>query len=257
MTGTEDYGVIARWTEERFPKGGKVLWLSLTGSRAFGWGEEKFDYDVHGVYYVDGEYFDYIHYGSSIAGMPVDLNLRSIGGLLMMGFFHPSFEAIMNVSNPVWIGDREAWERFERDIIGNINELFFWRSSVDFQLGWLRSKFHPRTALHTYRVLLQPLYWKEKKKVKMNIFEIVDELGLDIKGHVICKEAYNKDKHVSEKDQGLVWREIEYLDRLYSQAFPDPLHAPSTDWKESPVQRWYDKARKIVDQYLGWLKEKH
>ena len=242
-------------TKEMLPSDAKLLWLSFTGSRAFGWGLKNFDYDIHGVYYKPG-WFDYVHFGGNIGGMGVDLNLHESEHVLRMAFFHPSFETLVNLTNPIYVEYEDVYDLFMREIVSRISKLFFYRSTVENQISWLKGYFHPRTALHTYRVLLQPIYYVRKRKIKHNIFEIIEELGLDLKGPYICREAYNEGYQVSDKEQKLVWEEINMLKKMYDEEINNPHFSAATDWKHKDYREWYKFAEKIIRHIEDYLSEK-
>lgn len=247
-----DYGAVARFVSESIPQRCKPLWLSLTGSRAFGWAGENFDYDIHGVYLCPG-WFDYVHFGGRIADMPVDLNLHELDHVLYSSFFHPSFETMVNLSNPVWAIDERVYRLFEEMILSNINELFFYRWHVETQIAWLKSYFHPRTALHTYRVLLQPIYFVRFRKIKHNVFEAAKELDLDLKGMEVCREAYIRGRNLDEREQRIVWSEIDQLLEIYNAAVTPKAFAPSTNWTDAEYRAWYRKAENIIKDFKAGL----
>lgn len=231
------------------PPKAKLFWLSLTGSQAFGWANESYDWDIHGVFYLPG-WFDYVHWGGSVVGFGLDLNLYNFDHVLKMSFYHPSFERLMNISNPFYIEDEWAWEKYLKEVVSRINRLFFYRSAVDNQVNWLRSYFHPRTALHTYRVILQPLYFAKFKKFGYDIFQVAEELGYKLAGLKICKEAYLGKRQMTEEEKALVWSEIRLLLQDYDRVFGNLAHAPSTNWQDRDYQQWYKYADVLVKRIL-------
>jgi len=251
---SEEFKPFIEKTIKMLPKEAKLLWLSFTGSRTFGWGLKNFDYDIHGVFYYP-DWFDYVHYGGNVGGKGLDLNLHNLDHVLYMSFYHPSFETMVNLSNPVYVSDKRIYELFEKYILSNINELFFWRSMVDNQLNWLRGYFHPRTALHTYRVILQPIYFMKYRRIKHNIFEINEELGLGLKGIYICRDLYNEHKRGDKEVEKLVWDEINRLLEIYNEVVHNKAYSSATNWRDSAYREWYEKAKKIIDQFMEEFKK--
>ena len=49
--------------KERLPAKAKILILSLTGSRAFGWAADNLDYDIHGIFVCNHVYWDWVYMG--------------------------------------------------------------------------------------------------------------------------------------------------------------------------------------------------
>ena len=235
---------------EALLEGRKLLWLSLTGSIAFGWGDDTNDYDIHGVFY-DPEWFDYLHYGGKIDNYAVDLNLHELRHILYIGFYHPSFETLMNVSNPIYINDKNMWDLFNKHILSNINHLFFYRSQVENQLMWLSKYFSPRTCLHTYRVILQPIYYVKTRRIGMNIFEINEQLNLGLKGIYLCRAAYQTHQNLPEADRNLVWDELNKLLKIYDEEVQNKAWDSSTNWYDVSYREWYVKAEEIIKKYFG------
>ena len=241
--------VIAKWAQERLKGVGKLLLVAETGATAFGWGVNT-DVDVHGVY-AAGDWFDYVHYGGSIEGIPTDLNLRSVRHVLYMSFYHPSFESIMNLAEPRLCLDLEFCELFDKYVVGSVNKLFFYRHTVDSQLDWYRRDRHPRTALHAYRVLIQPLCWAKTGRIIKNIYRCIEDLGLGLEGPYICREAYAK--RTRDVDWSLVDRELENLYKQYLELF-NPAYAPSTSWDSVSYREWYRKAEGVIKLFDKWLR---
>jgi hypothetical protein len=79
------------------PRGTKIILLSHSGARAYGWGTKRNDYDIHGVICCKG-YFDYVHSGY----FGVDLNLHEVYHLneIILRYHHG--ETIVNLANPVY-----------------------------------------------------------------------------------------------------------------------------------------------------------
>lgn len=239
---------IVNKIQEMLGPGKPLLLLSLTGSRAFGWASDNNDYDIHGIFCAQ-HWFDYVHYGGRIENIPVDLNLHSLDHVLYMAFYHPSAETLLNLTEPLWSAPG-FFELFERYILANVNKLFFYDFTVQSELHRLMY-FHPRTALHAYRVLLYPIYWAKTGKLVKNIYRIIEELGLELKGPYECREAHQTKKNEKCRED-VVRAELGRLYEEYKAVFT--AKDPSTDWDGVGYRNWYAKAEEIIKQFKSEVK---
>jgi len=147
------------------PKG-KILVLSLTGSRAFGWADDRYDYDVHGGFHVPLRYYwDWVHMGK----IKYDVNLWSFEHLLG-DVRYQHFNIFENLSNPFYVDPSFDIERFLSfcGIRAAANNLF----CVDHQIDWSKRAPTPRTLLHTYRALLVGIYFLENVTLEINVAKL-------------------------------------------------------------------------------------
>jgi len=180
----------------------RILILSHTGSRAFGWGDERFDVDVHGVFALKG-YWDYVHSGEE----GTDLNLHEMEHLVWIVLYYKSGEGVTNLFNPVYL---DPGFKFS-EMLELVNEEFFRGETVEHELFRLHQYFHPRTALHAYRVMLVPIHFLVTRKPELNVFRISEALGLGLRGIEMCREAYLSGKNLSEEGREIVWGELKRL----------------------------------------------
>jgi len=150
--------------KEKLPKDGKILVLSLTGSRASGWANENYDYDFHGIFAAKN-YWDHVHSGEE----GLDIHIFELNHL-WRDIYCRHFEFFLNISNPFYINPKFDFKRFmkfctieavrqrKRDILRQIQ---------DFEI----SK-SPRIALYSYRILMVPIYFLKRKKFELNIYKI-------------------------------------------------------------------------------------
>lgn len=241
--------IIVNKIQEMLGPGRPLLLLSLTGSRAFGWAGDDYDYDIHGIFCAQN-WFDYVHYGGHIENIPIDLNLHSLDHVLYMAFYHPSAETLLNLTEPFWSAPG-FYELFERYILANVNKLFFYEFTVQSELHRLTYNFHSRTALHAYRVLLYPIYWAKTGKLVKNIYRIIEELGLELKGPYECREAYQTGQKEKCRED-VVRAELDRLYEEYKAVFT--AKDPSTDWDGAGYRDWYARAEKTIIQFKSEIK---
>jgi len=174
---------------------GIVLHLSLTGSRAFGWGSDRFDYDVHGIFYRDN-YWDWVHNG--IEG--IDLNLWELRHIFM-DIEYQHFEMFQNMANPIY--SVIDWKEMLNLCCSKACDEY----SIILQYDHLRHHEHARTALHCYRVAMIRIHWLETRQFELNIFKI--NRGWGLKMLEPLKEEYLTGKKCV--DYSVVWRELNFL----------------------------------------------
>jgi predicted nucleotidyltransferase len=155
---------VLQLIKSRLPNYSEVLVLSLTGSRAFGWGDERYDYDVHGIFAAK-DYWDYVHLGKE----GFDINLWELGHV-WSDIYYQHFEFFMNLSNPFYIHPKfnfkslmnfcktQAVHNIKEDILRQIHEFEITRS--------------PRSALHSYRMLMIAIHFLKTKRFILNIYEL-------------------------------------------------------------------------------------
>jgi predicted nucleotidyltransferase len=155
---------VIKLIKERLPKNGRILVLSLSGSRAFGWADERYDYDIYGIFAAKN-YWDYVHSGKE----EFDINLYELDHVLSE-IQYQHFEFFMNISNPFYIHPGldfkglmsfctiEAVRQKRGDILRQIKEFEITKN--------------PRAALHAYRILMVPIYFLKRKKFELNVYKI-------------------------------------------------------------------------------------
>jgi hypothetical protein len=215
----------------------RILILSHTGSRAFGWGDERFDVDVHGVFALKG-YWDYVHSGEK----GFDLNLHEMDHLIWMVLYYKSGESVMNLFNPVYL---DPGFRFT-EMLELVNEEFFRIETAESELFRLQQYFHPRTALHAYRVMLVPIHFLTTRKPELNVFKINDALGLGLRGLEMCRDAYVNERNISkEEDRNLVWDELFRLLPMLYEAKKKHPGIKGDEW----LRRWEEFRNYLEGEY--------
>lgn len=184
--------------ERRFPKRGKILLLSLTGSRAFGWTAPNFDYDVHGIFICD-EYWEWLHSGIKA----IDLSLWDLEHV-SRDVEYQYFETFQNLSNPIFV--HPAFDH--ANMIGFCTVMSCDEHAIKFQYKQLDAFENPRTALHCYRIPLVMLHWLKYGEFELNIFKINEEYGCEMLE--LCRDHYTYHKQV-EINYNKVRKELDYL----------------------------------------------
>jgi predicted nucleotidyltransferase len=146
------------------PASGKILVLSLTGSRAFGWANENYDYDIHGVFAAKN-YWDYVHSGRE----GFDINIWELDHL-WSDIYYQHFEFFMNISNPFYVHPKFDFKGLMK--FCTIEGVKQKRGDILRQIKEFEITNNPRAALHAYRILMVPIYFLKKKKFELNIFKI-------------------------------------------------------------------------------------
>jgi len=166
---------------ERLPEKARILLLSHTGSRAFGWSWFNFDYDVHGIVACRG-YWDWMHLGIE----QFDINLYELSHVFEVDLPYRHGETMMNLSNPFYLDGDFPFDR----LVGLVTPDFFDELSLEHQVGWFRATRSPRAALHAYRLALVPTYFLRTGRFKLNVFQVAAELGLKLRGLELCRNLY-------------------------------------------------------------------
>jgi len=229
------YEIVA----ERLPYDARILLLSHTGSRAYGWSWYNFDYDIHGVFACKG-WWDWVHIG--VEGF--DINMYELGHLIYMDLYYKHGDTIINMGNPIYLDPEFPYD----EMLDLISTDFWHDSMVDYQIARLQTYFSARTALHTYRVMIVPMYFMRFGRFEHNIFRAMIELGLDLEGPYICREAYlaqykitSRNPVLSEEERELVWREIRMLREMFAE-YKKKYHKP---WSREKWERFIELVRPL------------
>lgn len=223
----------------RLPYDARVLILSHTGSRAYGWSWYNFDMDIHGVFACK-DWWDWVHLGKNT----FDINMYELGHLLFMDLYYKHGEVMINLGNPIYLDPEFPFD----EMLDLISTDFWHDSTVDYQIAQLRTHFSARTALHTYRVMIVPMYFMRFGRFEHNIFRAAIELGLELEGPYICREAYlavhkitHRSSYLSEEEQNLVWREIKMLREMFAE-YKKKYYKP---WDQEKYKRFVEKAKEL------------
>ena len=207
--------------------GGRVCFLSLTGSRAFGWAGPDMDWDIHGVFAKEG-YWDHVHSGAG----GVDLNLWELSHV-EGDIRYQHFESFMNWSNPFYV--RPGFDHAGLYSFLTPKAVAGKRLDVLQQIEAFRATGDARAALHAYRIMMVPLHWLEAGKFELNIFRLneIHGYGFDLdslKNAYINRQSFDRAK--VEADLGRLWREYEdAISKIDPDAGPDAAAAAEWLWR--------------------------
>jgi len=226
-------------TVTRLPYDARVLLLSHTGSRAYGWSWYNFDMDIHGIFACKN-WFDWVHIGI----MSFDLNLYELGHILNMDLYYKHGDVMINLGNPIYLDPEFPFD----EMLDLISTDFWHDSMVEYQIAQLKTYFNSRTALHTYRVMIVPMFFMKHGYFEHNIFKASIDLGLDLEGIYICREAYlasknivKRDPRLSDKEKELVWREIRMLREKFYE-YKKKYYKP---WDNEKYRRFVEKVQDL------------
>jgi len=203
-----------RIIQERLPPNGRIVLLSLTGSRAFGWAWKNFDYDVHGLIAAP-KWWDWVHLGID----EFDINLFELRHLFELDLPYKHGETIMNLANPFYADPQFQWS----EILELVTPDFFDPLSFDHQLDWFRRTRCPRAALHVYRLALVPIHFLRFGVFELNVFKVAEKLGLSLPGMHLCRELYiapysgGKRSELTDEEYLTVIRELMDLRKLLDE----------------------------------------
>jgi len=179
------------YVRERLPPGGEILFLSLTGSRAFGWGGTLYDRDVRFVFVpVEDEFWDTCHIG--IHGY--DIHGEEINHLFRR--MTERWTAYEDHSKAFWVNPKFDHDKF-MSFVG-LNNVTGHRHTVKMEVMKLRSAPAVRTALHCYRQHMEPIHFLRTEEIEINVLKINEKLKCECLDSLV--EMYMTRK----------WKEIDY-----------------------------------------------
>jgi len=189
MIKSSELNKAFRIVKRILPRRGKILCLSLTGSRAFGWGSEYYDIDVKGII-ACRNYWDTMHIGKS----RFDINIEELSHVYN-SIEYKYWTLFEDLANPFYIDQDFDYEGLmSLCSADNIKRSLY---SIDVQIKRLDIVKSIRTALHCYRVLMVPLHYLRTGRIVTNV--------------LVINESYN-------------FRELEKMCNLYSQRRMAPIN---------------------------------
>lgn len=221
--GKKIYSFIKR----KFPKRVKILLLSLTGSRAFGWANENYDYDIHGLFYAKN-YWGYCHSGE----MGWDINLYEFSkffNYLIWGY--QSFEGFMNLSNPFYLDKDFDFKGFLK--LCTPEQVKAIEGDIERQIREFETTGNPRAGLHAYRILMVPIFYLRTGKFQLNVFKI--NKRYKFKQLEKLKRSYIKRE--GEFNFKEVMRDLKKLKREYESL----LKVKKKKLDKEKAKKWYEK----------------
>lgn len=202
MIAEEHQEKIKKIIQDRLPERGRTLALSLTGSRTFGWGGEKYDIDIRG--FVEcSDWWDSAHVGLT----PYDISITSWKHFQTIELEWGYFNSFYDMCKPFYIAEDFDFEGFldlaDKSII-----------SLDTPRTQKKRANNPqagiRSALHAYKEYLIPIYFIKTGTLESDIKKIDAEILNSKEFRKMCRKYKNK-----EKRSGVDWTTVsEELDKL-------------------------------------------
>ncbi|PNV80809.1 MAG: hypothetical protein C0179_05120 [Fervidicoccus sp.] len=165
----------------------------------------------------------------------MDMNLFSLRHLVEIDLEYRHGEVVINLGNPIYINKR--YKELYRYIMDAVDGSFFGERFIRQQIVLAREFRDPRTILHTYRVIILPIHFLEKRFWDLNVFRASERLGIDTENmEKVCMRyrgsgaSYDADK---------VLREIDELAKIHIE-----ISSRRTRPREETEKR-IDKIRKI------------
>jgi hypothetical protein len=194
--------------KNRLPEGAELVLLSFTGGRAFGWGGTHHDIDVHGFFAYDRDWFFKCHG----MGDGFDMTLQNVYSVSEPEIRWGRWKQYYDKSNPIYT--HEDFD-FEKDFIDKckpeyVENIFpydlhlqFSRMEVDFQI---------RSALHTYKEMMIPLYFLREGIIETDIVNIINKHP-DFQYEELnkCALKYSREDPNAEPKEAKVKKELEEL----------------------------------------------
>lgn len=203
----EDKQVAIDRAKELLPDDAELVLLSFTGGRAFGWGNEHHDIDVHGFFAKE----DWFHRCHSMNG-PQDMTLTNIYDVNEPDIRYRRWKQYYDKSNPFYVHDdfdvREDFiNHAEYDTVLNV-----FPYDIELQIQRLETEFRDRNALHTYKELMIPNNFLENDEIDTDVGGYINgksEFGL--RGLAQCVRSYKERGNNVDLDEDLIRTEIEEL----------------------------------------------
>lgn len=156
--------------KERLPEDVIILIMSHTGSRAFGWGSERMDIDIRGVFYTTKPYWDWVHIG--LEGY--DITMISLEHL-KYDIYYRHWTVFENLSKPFLIHPAFDFNGFMR--LCKADCIKYHMPSIKSEI--LRFKHvhkSPRAGLHCYRQLMVPIYFLDTGRIEIDCTKLNREV---------------------------------------------------------------------------------
>lgn len=210
----------------RLPDRAELAIVSHTGGRAFGWGTDKHDWDVHGFFVCD-DWFRQVHSDKE----SYDMTLRNIDSFERPRWETRRFKQFYDKGGaPIFINEKfdyEGWfEELTPETVLNV-----FPHATQLQLDRLHSQFNVRSACHTYKELMIPLHFLLNGDIEPNVVHKVnphDDFQYD--GLDACAECYGTNLDLQDDfdyTEEMVWGEIHELwDRLEQQLVEQAGYEP-------------------------------
>jgi len=210
-----------------------IIILSETGSRAFGWGSEKYDIDVRAVIACQ-PYWDTFHIGEEL----FDTNCEELKHFIRSVNYR-YWTIFEDLSNPFYIDKRFDFQEF-MDFCSAANIKNHWYTTAT-QLAQLKISPTIRTALHCYRLIMTPLYFLDNGRVEINVRKQNEEYFHSEKFTTLA-DHYAKAEYPTI-DWTPVFEELKSLDEQLKAKLSERTDDLNTeryaDWKQRLIRDFY------------------
>jgi len=214
----------------------RVLLLSLTGSRGFGWANDRYDYDVHGIF-VKNNYWDWVHLG--LQG--IDLNIWSLDHIFM-DIYYGHFEKFQDLSNPIYIDP----DYNHSEMISLCTPKMCDEYSILSEYKRFKLHSNPRSALHCYRIVMVRTYFLQTGNIEMNIFKLKEKFK--VRNLDMLKKSYTEKIGIENYEP--IYNELDELLQQFRKAkSKNPF--VTKDWKE----RFTDWKQRMTKIFGGKMNE--
>lgn len=192
------------------PDDAELVLLSFTGGRAFGWGHERHDIDVHG-FFVKEDWFFKCH--SMLDGF--DMTLTNVKSVDNPDIRWKRWKQYYDKSNPIYVHDDfDFWEDFMSKCKPEYVKTIF-PYDLELQMARMDLQFRARSALHTYKEMMIAHNYLENQEIETNIVDNINEKpSYQYEGLKQCATKY-RDRENIDLDESLIRGELdEMYDRL-------------------------------------------
>ena len=213
------------------PETAKIPIISLTGSRAFGWGGEGYDIDLRAVIACRG-YWDTFHHGQIF-----DLNCEELEHLFGQ-LYYRHWTPFEDLANPIHLMDEFHYEEF-MDLCSADNvrcHLF----TIKTQIAQAEIANTVRPTLHAYRLTLVPLHFLKTGEIQVHVPTLAEIYN--VKYFEALADSYRR----RQQFKGDLKPALEEVHRLL-RTLLNELERSTSHFEKEKVERW--KATVIAELY--------
>ena len=221
----EDQHKAVEVAKDMLPDEAEILLLSFTGGRAFGWGGTHHDLDIHGFFAHDEDWFYKCH--SNTRGF--DMTLVNAVSVEEPKLRWGRWKQYYDKSNPFYTHEKFD---FEKDFINKCKPEYIqhiFPHDLELQFSRMDVNFSTRSALHTYKEMMIPLYYLETGVIESDVIGIINEheaFGYEELSK--CGEKYKTRDGSIQIDEQEVRNELEELyHRLANRLEEETDYEPS------------------------------
>ena len=217
--------------KERLPAKAKILILSLSGSRAFGWAADNLDYDIHGIFVYNHVYWDWVHIGIP----PYDITMHELNHCFQSIEYQP-FEFFSSMTNPFYIDHKFDYKGMMRLAPRNID-----KTSLITEMKKLEARPCARSALHVYRLVLTSLNLMDRNRFEVDVLKIAPRYRS--KMPALLKEMYNFNRIMDFDIEKKTKKELNHLFKLHEKKASRFEKNKQEKQKEDKIRirRWIEK----------------